>query len=138
MTGEDDGPITPNPGLGQDHTNVEQASEQSRSDSLMSMNSDLKTKAPILTVAMGLVASAGELLTSGAYLEGGLLMATGVGCIVLYEHQQVKQLPEPVDQEMIESSVDRLAEQLEQELETRDLDGDGDDENSPSPAELTK
>lgn len=132
MTSEQDGSISPNPGRGEDHDVVQSTTKRDQLRN-MSVNSDLKKKAPILTVAMGLIASSGELLTSGTYVEGGLLMAAGIGCIVVYEQYQVKQLPDAVDQGMIEDIADEAADQINSQIEKQNSDDD-----DPSPAELTE
>lgn len=82
----------------------------------MSPNHQTKKKVPILTTATAVMAQGTMLLTGGDTLTGGLLMLIGVGLISAYEMYQMKELPTPVDDEMISDAAETIADRLHKKM----------------------
>lgn len=80
----------------------------------MNTSNHTKKKVPIMTTAMAVMGTGTTLMSNGHYVEGGLLSIAGIGCIVAYEAFQVRELPEPVTDDMITQSVEWVSDEIKQ------------------------
>lgn len=102
-----------------------------------------KKKVPIMTTAMAIMGTGTTLISNGQYIDGGLLIISGGICISLYEAYQVKELPDPVTGELIESAANTLSDeikrktQLDENLNMDDSDDSQSTQNSSDTPEKT-
>lgn len=73
---------------------------------------ETKKKVPIMSTAMAAMGAGTTLLGKGQYIEGGILILTGFACIAAYEVYQVRELPEPVTDDMIKTGADMVADEI--------------------------
>lgn len=81
-------------------------------------NAETRHKVPILSLATGLMGYGMQVLSTEQYVLGGLLCAASIGMMGLYEIYQVKELPEPVTEDLIVNMIDDVASELTNEDET--------------------